>query len=230
MPGTILASVIIAKGRVILQDPTAIRWPDSELLKHLNEGQRYICAQRPDASSILGNLTLIAGTKQSLPAGETRLLDVKRNMGADGATAGAPIRLTSQEILDAQVPDWHSRAQNAVTQHYVYDERSPTNYYVFPPAVANQKIEALRSKPPTDIATVNDVITLDDIYEPLLLDYMLYRAWQKDAEYAADPQRSAFHLNAVNAALGIKIKVDMAAGPMANAPANPNVAAGGGAR
>jgi len=228
--GTILASAVIAKARDILQDSTGIRWPDAECLRWLNEGQRYIALQRPDASATLANITLVAGTKQALPAAALRLLDVKRNMGADGATPGASIRITEQEILDAQVPDWHTQAQAASTKHYIIDERNPKAFYVYPPGVAGQKVEALYSVAPTDIAATGNAITLDDIYEPVLLDYLLYRAWSKDAEYAGDAPRAQFHLNAVNAALGIKTTIDVAFSARKNSPANPNLAKGEGAR
>lgn len=220
--GTILASAIITKARDVLQDSTAVRWLDAEALRWLNEGQRYIALARPDASSTIGNITLAVGTKQVLPSGGLRLLDVKRNMGVGGATPGAPIRFVAQEILDSQVPDWHSQTAVAALKHFTFDERSPKNFYVFPPSVVSNVIEALYSVAPADIASVATAITLDDIYEPVLLDYLLYRCYLKDAEYAGDGGRAVMHVNAVNAALGIKTKIDLVMSPVRNSPGNPN--------
>lgn len=226
--GTILASAVITKARDILQDSTAVRWLDAEALRWLNEGQRYIALHRPDASATIANITLVVGTKQTLPASGLRLLDVKRNMGVGGATAGAPIRFVQQEVLDAQVPDWHSQTAVTALKHFTFDERAPKIFYVYPPSIINNTVEALYSVAPADIATVGTALTLDDIYEPVLLDYLLYRCFLKDAEYAGDSGRATFHLNAVNTALGVKSQADMALSPTRNSPGNPNALQRGG--
>lgn len=220
--GTILASAIITKARDLLQDGSAIRWTDPEALRWLNEAQRYIVLQRPDASPVVANITLVAGSKQSLPAAALRLIDIIRNMGVGGSTPGNAVRVTEREILDAQVPDWHTQASSVAIKHFVYDDRNPKTFYVYPPATVNATVESVYSTSPTDIATTGTAITLDDIYEPVLLDYLMYRSYSKDAEYAGDSPRVAFHLNAVNAALGIKLKIDVAVSPKSNAPGNPN--------
>ncbi|MCK7581011.1 MAG: hypothetical protein MZV65_38935 [Chromatiales bacterium] len=51
-------------------------------------------------------------------------------------------------------------------------------------------------------------IKLDDIYANAILDYVLYRAYSKDAEYAANAQRAALHYQAFTNALGVKTQVD----------------------
>lgn len=51
-------------------------------------------------------------------------------------------------------------------------------------------------------------IKLDDIYANAILDYVLYRAYSKDAEYAANASRAALHYQAFTAALGAKTQVD----------------------
>lgn len=73
---TILASSIITKAATLLQDPTNVRWPADELLGWLNDGQREIVLQKPDAYSINEAVKLAAGTKQALPAAGIRLLAV----------------------------------------------------------------------------------------------------------------------------------------------------------
>jgi len=210
--GSILASAIITKGRLILNEATPNRWQDADLLGWLNDGQRHIVGKRPDASSAISNLTLVVGTKQSIGAGALRLLDVMRNMGAGGATPGAPITLVDRKELEAYVPDWHSRASAAAIEHYTYDERTPGTWYCYPPATAGIQVEALQSVSPTDIATTATAITLDDIYEPVLLDYMLYRAYLKNST-AGDSARAMQHLAAANAALGDKSKADVGFSP-----------------
>jgi hypothetical protein len=55
---------------------------------------------------------------------------------------------------------------------------------------------------------------LDDIYANCLLDYILYRAYQKDSEYAGNAQRSMMHYQGFSNALGIKTQADSATTPI----------------
>lgn len=222
--GTLTAQSIVDKAEQILQDATNVRWTEAELLGWLNDGQRQIALMRPDASVTNGNITLVAGTKQSLPASGLRLLDVVRNMGVGGATAGTAVRLVDREVLDAQRPDWHSETASASIKHYVFDARNPKTFYVYPPATGTSPtVEAIYSVAPADVL-IAAAITLDDIYQNPLLDWILYRAFSKDAEYAANEQLAIKHLSAFMSALGVKSEVDVATSPSKNGPPfNPNV-------
>lgn len=221
---TITAQSVVDKVQVILQDTTGVRWPDSELLDWLNDGQREIVLYKPNA--FIKNLAvrMAGGTKQSLPADGVQLIDVVRNMGTNGTTPGRAVRITMREVLDSQLPDWHSETPNSVVKHYVYSLLDPKNFYVYPPqpAAGQGYIELVYGASPTD-TTLNGPITLDDIYQNVLVDYILYRAYSKDTEYAADQNRAATHQNAYIAALTGKAKVEVGANPNSMAPANPNV-------
>lgn len=226
--GTLTAQSIIDKAATILQDATNVRWTSNELLGWLNDGQRQIALMRPDASVTTGNVTLVSGTKQSLPAGGLRLLDVVRNMGVGGATAGDAVRLVDREILDTQVPGWHYTTASTTIKHFIFDGRNPKVFYVYPPATGTSPtVEAIYSVSPSDVAAAGNTITLDDIYQNPLLDWVLYRAFSKDAEYAANEELAKKHVSAFMAALGAKTEVDIATSPNKNAPPfNPNSAGG----
>jgi hypothetical protein len=226
--GTLTAQSIITKARDVLQDSTAVRWTDNEALRWLSEAQRYITLNRPDASAVTANITMVAGTKQSMPATAMRLLDIVRNMGVGGATAGIPIRIADREVLDAQISDWHTQAGVTSFKHYVYDQRNPKTFYIYPPASATSPtVEAVYTVVPAELTAVGNTITIDDIYEPVMLDYLLYRALSKDAEYAGNIERAKLYIVAVNGALGVKTTIDLATSPNKNAPPyNPNSAGG----
>jgi hypothetical protein len=57
------------------------------------------------------------------------------------------------------------------------------------------------------------VILLDDIYMSPMIDWILYRAYSKDAEYGANEARAQAAYNAFNAALSTKNQVDAAVSP-----------------
>lgn len=226
-----LVSATISRAAQILQDTTSVRWPEAELVGWLNDGQREVVLIRPDASVTNASAILTANsTKQTLPNGGIRLLDVVRNMGADGLTPGNVVRLVSREVLDAQIPTWHSDAGQAAIKHFCHDPRDPKHFYVYPRPHATTVVQAevLYSSAPADCVlpsvTPSAVISLDDVYGNALLDYVLYRAYSKDAEYAANVPRAAGHYGAFASSLGIKTKADLFTSPAAFAPPfNPNV-------
>lgn len=208
---TITAQAIIDKAQIILQDTTAVRWSESELLGWLNDGQREIVALRPDAYSKIANVTCVAGTKQSIPTSDgLRLLDVIRNMGAGGSTPGLAIRKVPRQIMDGQTPDWHSSGSSATIKHYVFDERAPKTFYVYPPATVGTQLEILYAAAPADVSAIGNTITLDDIYMTPLMDYILYRAYSKDTEYAGNANRAAAARQSFENTLGLKAQADAA--------------------
>jgi len=172
-----------------------------------------IVREKPEASVTNESVALVAGTKQSLPSTGILLIDVVRNMGADGDTPGNSIRIIMRKILDAQVPDWHLTAgAAAIIKHYMFDPRDPTNYYIYPPSDATSQVEIIYSSAPT-IVSAGENISIADVYESVLIDYILYRAYSKDADYAANAQRAQGHYQAVLQALGLQEKAETAFSP-----------------
>lgn len=206
---TITAQVIIDKAQIVLNDTLAVRWTEAELLGWLNDGQREIVILRPDANTTIGNIAMAAGTLQTLPAGGYQLIDLTRNMGA-GSTPGKAIRLVPRELMDSGTPNWHASTASAVVSHYMYDLRSPTRFYVWPPATGGGNVEAVYSKAPTDVAAVGSVITLDDIYANPLTDYILYRAYSKNVEQPGAANRAAQARASFENTLGLKAQADAA--------------------
>ena len=206
------ANIILGRAYVLLNDITNIRWPATELLGYLNDGQRQIVVYRPDASVSNATVALVAGsTKQTIPAGGIRVIDVVRNMGA-GSTPGRPVILVPRDIIDSQVPTWHTDEAQETVRNFVFDPEDPTHYYVYPQPAASVHLEIIYSVPPTDCETAGNSIGLSDIYTNSLLDYIMYRAFSKDTEYA-DVSKAARYYNSFGLSLGVKTKVDMAMDP-----------------
>ena len=181
---TVLASNIIGRARTIFQDDTAVRWPDAECLGWLNDGQREIVISRPEANVVNAMMTMVAGTKQTIPAIGVQLIDVIRNMtGVGNATPGGVVRLIDREVLDSTIPTWHSdlAAASGEVKHYVFDGRDPKTFYVYPQSSGVTGVEIVYSASPTDVVGAGaggilngtEVISLVDIYVNALLDYSL---------------------------------------------------------
>lgn len=223
---TIQVNSIITRAGTLIQDATNVRWPTDELLNWLNDGQREIVLLKPQASVKNESMSLAVGsTKQSIPAAGVMLIDVSRNMGSGGSTPGDAIRVTSREVLDAQRPSWHSDANaDGKIKHYMFDPRDPKNFYIYPKAPASPwYVEVIYSAAPTD-CSAGGAIQIDDIYANALLDYVLYRAYSKDAEYAQNAQLAVAHYQAFSNSLGVKTQNELAQNPSAVVTGfNPNV-------
>jgi len=223
---SIAAQALIRRVVETLQDTTSIRWPVAELVRYLNDGQREIIVHRPDAMVTNASLTLTAGTKQSLPSNGAKLIDVVRN----SAGSKRAIRMCAREILDAQSPGWHNLSGVTEIVHFMFDPRDPKVFYVYPPAQsAGASVDLVYSALPTDIAepaagtdysAVAGFISVPDIYSNALQDYVLYRAYTKDSQYAGNEARAQARYAAFANALGIEIKATVAVAPQS--VGNPN--------
>jgi len=215
---TTLVSDLIASAKLLLQETTTggTRWKNEELLGWLNESYKAIVQGKPGASAITEDLALAAGTKQSVPAAGLRLLDVIRSTDQTGD--GLSITLVSRHQLDTTRRGWHRETETVDVEHYIYNPDDPKTFYVYPPAVAATTVEVIYSAVPiahgeAAITAPSEVIKLDDIYAPVMLDYIMYRAYSKDADHTANANRAMLHYRAYREALGLKVQVDRSVNP-----------------
>ena len=165
---------------------------------------------RPESSAKTANVQLVTGTKQALPTDGLRLIKVTRNMSdaSGGATGKRAIRIVNVDILNTQEPDWNDptvsgdAAHGTVVKHYIFDEDDPRNFYVYPGVSGNAYVEVVYSASPTDLANTSATISVDDIYANAIIDYVLYRSYMKDAEYAGNAQRAQNHYQLFTASIG----------------------------
>lgn len=222
---TIAAQAIIRRCVETLQDNTSVRWPINELVRYLNDGQREVVLHRPDAMVTNQTMTCVAGSRQTLPATGAKLIEVVRN--ATGTRRA--VRMVNREVLDAQSPNWHNLPGAAEVLHFMYDARDPRMFYVYPPALATTQLDLVFAAFPADIAepadgalftAVTGNISLPPIYGNVIQDYILYRAYSKDADYAGNGQRAQSHYTMFANALGIELRGTLAVAP--NPTGNPN--------
>jgi len=185
---------IFRRVRHLIQDGAAIRWRDEELLLWLNDAQRELLLFKPDANAVAATFTCAAGTRQTLPAGGIQLLDIPRN------TSGRVVRRVQRAVLDAERPDWHSETGATVVRWFCYDARTPTVFYVSPPSNGTASVELLYGAIP-DTLSMDDDIGLADIYVGPLVDYVCYRAYAKDSDFAQSAERAKMFYNSFYTAM-----------------------------
>ena len=211
--GSILASALISRISETVQDESNVVWTVSQALSWLNDAQLQIVLQRPDASILNHSVTLVPGTKQAITG--LRFMSAVRNMGVDGSTPGRAIRLVERGIKDDFDPDWHTETAATEVKEYIFDARLPKEFYVSPPVHASTvvQIEVSEAVNPTDIATTSDVITLEDIYSPIMIEWAIYRCLAREAEETPNIQRAAMHFQNFFTMLGVKMNPDIAINP-----------------
>lgn len=207
----VTSNEILTQVNSLLNDDGFIRWPKLELLGYFNKAQKAIVLRRPDAYTIdIDDFTCVVGTKQTLPNDSHRLIDIPRNLISGMAIRGPYERMT----LDDNYPSWFSGNTAVNAELFIYDERNPKTFYLYPGVIAGTKLTVVISKvPPITTLVQNDndqVIALDDIYENAITEWILYRCYSKDAEYAANPSKASLHLNSFKTQLGEKSQADSA--------------------
>ena len=211
---------VIDRVQTVLQDTTGVRWPVvAELVLWINDAQREVALLKPDASAINATITLATGTKQDIPSGGNRLLKVVRNMSAASNGVGKrAVRLVDAEVLNSQTPDWHDptvsgdAAHTNIVKHYIYEEANPRNFYVYPGVQGNAYLEIVYSANPTAV-TQSDNLSIPDIFANAIMNYVLYMAYMKDAEYAGNQQRASSHFQLFTASVTGKGQIDAVTNP-----------------
>lgn len=210
---TIKVVDVIGRAERIIQDTTNTRWPKQEWLDWYNDANLAVVNIRPDAHVVNGVLNLAPNSsKQTIDSDGLKLIDVLAN-----TSSGKVIRKIDRRQLDDQVESWHKTTGTDV-QHYMYDDRDPKNFYIFPQPSTAHDVNYIYATAPVQVVIANfetdtQIMTLDDSYLNVILDFMLSRAYSKDADYAENSQRSQMHLNQFLQALGAKTEADMAVSP-----------------
>jgi hypothetical protein len=196
---SILVSDLLSRLDNLMSDDDRIRWDVDERIRWFNDAGKEIVLRRPSARAVTQIMDLADGTAQAAPVGAAQVLDVVRNITAAGKASRA-ITLVDRHAMDRADPNWHDDDAD-VTQHYMIDERSPTSFYVWPPAVEGALVEVLLSVPPPEVFEATDRIDLRPEFINAIINWALYRCHSKDSEYAMGAV-AAQHYQAFTDAIG----------------------------
>lgn len=210
---TTTAQSIIKSVQTELQDD-GTRWPATELVDHLNDGQREIASLRPDMFMVTVAQS-ITGVKHTLPAACVNLVEITRN------TNGAPMRKADRTMLDAVEPSWMTKTASTKLAHFCYDLVEPDVFYTYPPAASGASVDTVYSTLPTDVAapsgilysTVSGNIACKDTCKNALIHWCLSKAFSKDAEFGGNAALRDFHLAQFKSALAEDAATGQAVAP-----------------
>lgn len=205
---------ILTSAARILQDPEFVRWTKDEMLVWLSEGQIAV-ARSPGAYSKTVVVDLKEGVRQSIPDDAWGLLTVTHNVDEDGIPLSV-VRLVTRSLLDSYEPGWFGATPRELVENYIYDDRFPREFYVYPPNTGDGHVELVYMAIPKKLTSETDEIELDDTFVPALLSYVLYRANSKDSDYAPGLQIASGYFQSY--------MQELTAGLQARGAATPNAA------
>jgi hypothetical protein len=220
---TVKVVEIISKVTTLLKDATNVRWSALELQGWLNDAYREIVNFRPDSNAQTAVYNCVAGPRQNITgtfAEATQLLEVIRNVAA-GSDQSA-VKLITRQSLDDMNRSWYALEGALSIERFSYDPRVNKEFLVFPPAAVGAQLEVMYASIPaehtlteqqlTNPATT-EVIRISDSYANALIDYVMYRAFSKDAEFVENTNRAVAYYAAFQNGIGVKGQSQAAAQP-----------------
>lgn len=188
-----------------LIDVRNVRWSRPELMDFLNDAIAAIVIRRPDLSRATAIVSAATNTVE-LPADAYQILAVNH-------INSIAAQFVSINKLNQLYPDWRT-TQGAPTC-WTRNELDETTLFLYPAPQAAVDVEVIYSKT-LSVADETDIFPLSDIYQGVVADFMMYRAYNKDSQNPAEGQKAQLHLQAFATALGDKTSSDNAKAQMIN--------------
>lgn len=177
-----------------------VRWTRAELLDFMNDAMSAILIRRPDLSRTTKSLKITTNTV-TLPDDAYQILAVNHinNIAA---------QYVDINKLNQLYPDW--RTQTDEPHSWTRNEMDETTLFVFPGPAAEATIEIVYSRNLNVTDEADAVFPLPDLYEGVVVDFMMYRAYNKDGQNASESNKAALHFQSFATALGDKAAADSA--------------------
>ncbi|WP_417518729.1 DUF6682 family protein [Marinobacter sp.] len=176
------AGDIINRAATTLFDDTKLRWSETELLQCLSDAQREAVLLNPSAYTKNAAVQLVPGTVQSLPEEGLALVSLGGNLGADGNTPGRSVTQVGRTDLDASRPNWRAMPATGTAQHFLYDDRDPLRFEVYPPQPdPAHYVRLVYAAEPPAITDPGDPVALASMYDTALYYLVLARAFSKSS-------------------------------------------------
>lgn len=197
------ASIITTRVRPVLHDTnsSSYRWSDTLMLAWINDAARFVVQCNPKAYVTNSVWQLERGTVQHIPTNGIELIDIPCNYTyASGVySTGAAITLTDKAVVNALDPSWRSATASATVELWMFDERDPTHFEVYPqqPDTDTGYVLGIYSLCPTDLTDITQVIVLNDVYASPMINYLLFRAYSEETDANALQQAVGYYNIAV---------------------------------
>lgn len=201
----------------LINDPDGDAYPRSAIEDFIYEAETVVAIAKPEALNNTAVLTCVDGSRQNIatpfPAA-VNFLDANCNVASDGSL-GASVRRVKMRDLDAIRPSWRQAARSAAIREFMWDDREPLIVHVNPPASAGAKLQISYSAKPAPYTTVdaNTQTAVDELYLPMIMDWVLYRMLSKDVEGTPNASKAMMYRKSFYEGMGIRDAAEDKAGP-----------------
>ncbi|ELJ8527269.1 hypothetical protein V6465_003478 [Vibrio cholerae] len=186
-----------------LIDVRNVRWSRGELMDFLNDAIAAIVLRRPDLSRATSKVPAATNTV-ALPVDAYQILAVNHinNIAA---------QYVDINKLNQLYPDW--RTTSGVPVCWTRNELDETTLFLYPSPESRVDVEVVYSRT-LKVSQESDSFPLSPMYEGVVGDFVMYRAYNKDSQNPAEGQKAQLHLQAFATALGDKTATDNAKAQM----------------
>lgn len=183
---------------------------DDDLLGYVNRALRAVMAVDKSANITTGEIQMVAGIVQELPAKGMALVKTICNANGDNSETiglrkyggGHTIKMLPLSTVATQSPNWAGERAKRTVVTAVYDKENPTSFMVSPPNDGTGKIIATYAIMPDPVTAITDPIPFDDIYRNPMINYVCGCALLRDSETQSNAQRATAFMQAFASELG----------------------------
>lgn len=188
-----------------LIDKRNVRWSRPELIDFMNDAISAIVIRRPDLSSGTSTVETSSNTL-TLPSDAYQILAVNH---IDNVAA----TFVNISKLNQLYPDW--RTTKGAPVCWTRNEMDETTLFLYPAPEGNVRVEVVYSRT-LKVKDEESPFPLSEVYEGVVADFVMYRAYNKDSLNPAEGQKAQLHLQSFATALGDKTATDNAKSQMIN--------------
>lgn len=203
------ANDLINRCRDLIQDVEGQRWTDTELLRWLNDAQLEVVRIAPHANSALLTQPLSVGTSQPIPGTAIALI---RFVGNGSTTNLGKVPMTVDvNQMDRADPNWRTATPTTVVEHVMTDPKHNI-FHVYPPNNGAGSMVLECGVYPTVVMTTSGTISVEEEFSTSLVNYMAYRALQKDSDDVTQQKAMNLYLKLFYESLGASVPATLGGG------------------
>ncbi|WP_407330552.1 DUF6682 family protein [Enterovibrio sp. 27052020O] len=185
-----------------LIDPNFVRWTKETHLRNLNDAISSILVVRPDLGRVTAEVELAANSMRAqLPPDAYKLIGVNH-------VNGYALQFVDIFRLNQNYPQWRMMKDPQPT-NWTRQENDDLSFYVFPAPTNAVNVEFDYARQ-IRVNGESEQFPLPSIYESMVFDFMMFRAYSKDGQNDSELGKSNQHLQLFQLALTGKTSTDNA--------------------
>ena len=185
----------------LMNDEDFDHWEKPFWRETLNEALLAISRVDREANTRRMTIKAAEGALQTLPDSVLRLVSVDAN-----GTGGRTIEHRSIESLDRQDACWRGATKVGYAEAWATDGKVFNEFWVYPPLATDDPLTVVYVPKPEPLRANAANIDLNAEYEQDLINYCLYRAYQREG---TQTQKERFYRSAFYEGLGFKLQADL---------------------